>query len=131
MSAPTATDSTLPVVLFSSLLGKLATVLEPTQRPEGTVTPQAKQALLQATNDFKNALAEAKERSARLPGGELRIEEQGDVIEMLTELRDRKRQQLAEFSKRAATTSVGMGGQGTGLWRSIRWLQHRSTVHEG
>ncbi|KAJ7638221.1 hypothetical protein FB45DRAFT_397460 [Roridomyces roridus] len=112
MSAPIATDSTLPVVLFSSLLGKLAAVLELTQRPEGTVTPQAKQALLQATNDFKNALAEAKERSARLPGGELRIEEQGEVIEMLTELRDRKRQQLAEFSTRAATTSVGMG-QGT------------------
>ncbi|KAJ7638207.1 hypothetical protein FB45DRAFT_786426 [Roridomyces roridus] len=112
MSAPTATDSTLPAVLFSSLLDKLATVLELTQRPEGTVTPQAKQALLQATNDFKNALAEAKERSARLPGGELRIEEQGEVIEMLTELRDRKRQQLAEFSTRAATTSVGMA-QGT------------------
>lgn len=38
----------LPTSLYESLLLKLVTVLELTQRPEGTVTPQAKQALLQA-----------------------------------------------------------------------------------
>jgi hypothetical protein len=38
----------LPTALFEGLLLKLVTVIELTQRPEGTVTPQAKQALLQA-----------------------------------------------------------------------------------
>ncbi|KAJ7477016.1 hypothetical protein B0H11DRAFT_1727065 [Mycena galericulata] len=91
------TTNPLPAALFESLLIKLVTVLELTQRPEGTITPQAKQ----ATNEFKSALNEAKELAARLPGGELLIEDQVEVIEMLTELRDRKRQQLAEFSVRA------------------------------
>ncbi|KAJ7130779.1 hypothetical protein C8R43DRAFT_1024976 [Mycena crocata] len=90
----------LPAALFESLLVKLAAVLELTQKPEGTVTPQAKQAVLQATNEFKNALAQAKDLSTNLPGGELLIADQVEVIEMLTELRDRKRQQLAEFSAR-------------------------------
>ncbi|KAJ6544144.1 hypothetical protein B0H19DRAFT_1169743 [Mycena capillaripes] len=101
------TTNPLPAALFESLLLKLVAVLELTQRPEGTVTPQAKQAVLHATNEFKNALNQAKELAAHLPGGELLIEDQTDVIEMLTELRDRKRQQLAEFATRtlAATSS--------------------------
>ncbi|KAJ7499634.1 hypothetical protein FB451DRAFT_1385322 [Mycena latifolia] len=99
----------LPAVLFESLLLKLAAVLELTQRPEGTVTPQAKQAVLHATNEFKSALAQAKELSAGLPGGELLLEDQAEVIEMLTELRDRKRQQLAEFSARAVAAASAAG----------------------
>ncbi|KAJ7250297.1 hypothetical protein C8J57DRAFT_1239274 [Mycena rebaudengoi] len=95
----------LPAALFESLLLRLAAVLELTQKPEGTVTPQAKQAVLYATNEFKNALNQAKELAQNLPGGELLIEEQLDVLEMLTELRDRKRQQLAEFSARALSAS--------------------------
>jgi hypothetical protein len=42
------TSNALPTTLCESLLLKLVTVLELTQRPEGTVTPQAKQTLLQA-----------------------------------------------------------------------------------
>ncbi|KAK7053822.1 mediator of RNA polymerase II transcription subunit 9 [Favolaschia claudopus] len=95
----------LPAALFESLLLKLVAVLELTQRPEGIVTPQAKQAVLQATNDFKSTLNQAKDISTRLPGGELLIEDQIEVIEMLTELRDRKRQQLAEFASRAVAAS--------------------------
>ena len=38
----------LPTSLYSSLLLKLVTVLELTQKSEGTVTPQAKQAILHA-----------------------------------------------------------------------------------
>jgi hypothetical protein len=43
------------------------------------------------TNEFKSALNQAKELAAHLPGGELLIEDQTEVIKMLTELRDRKR----------------------------------------
>ncbi|KAF7331502.1 Mediator of RNA polymerase II transcription subunit 9 [Mycena kentingensis (nom. inval.)] len=90
----------LPVALFDSLLPKLITVLEEIEKPDGVVTPQARQAVLAATNEFRDALTKAKELATNLPGGDLRIEEQVDVIEMLTELRDRKRRQLAEFSSR-------------------------------
>ncbi|KAF7330978.1 Mediator of RNA polymerase II transcription subunit 9 [Mycena venus] len=99
------TTNPLPAALFESLLLKLVAVLELTQRPEGTVTPQAKQAVLHATNEFKSALNQAKELATNLPGGELLIEDQTEVIEMLTELRDRKRQQLAEFATRTLVAS--------------------------
>lgn len=81
----------LPTELYESLLLKLVAVLELIQQPEGISTPQARHAVLQATTDFKNALAQAKELAANLPGGELRIEDQDQVIEMLKTLKDRKR----------------------------------------
>ena len=95
--------------LYQSLIVKLITVLELTQKPGGVVVPQAKQALLQAvrlfphllshkililiaqTNEYKNALAQARELAASIPGGELVIEEQNEVIQMLEEIRDRKK----------------------------------------
>ncbi|KAK2463531.1 hypothetical protein APHAL10511_004282 [Amanita phalloides] len=86
--------------LYQSLLSKLVTVLELTQKPDGVVTPQAKQALLQATNDYKNALSQARELASNLPGGELVIEEQEEVIQMLEHLRDRKINLLTRFSQR-------------------------------
>ena len=43
------------------------------------------------TNDYKNAISQARELAFNLPGGELVIEEQEDVMEMLEELRDRKK----------------------------------------
>lgn len=45
------TSNALPATLYESLLVKLVTVLELTQNPGGTVTPQAKQALLHAVSD--------------------------------------------------------------------------------
>jgi hypothetical protein len=106
---------TFPVSLYASLLLKLAAVLEITQNAEGILTPAAKQALLQAvrssalhellskidpfltftqTNDFKSSMARAKEIALALPGGELGIEEQDQIIEMLEKLRDRKQSVL-------------------------------------
>lgn len=93
-----SSSSVLPMSLYEGLLAKLVKILELTQKPEGTATPQAKQALLHATNDFKSSIAQAKDLAAELAGGELRIDEQDEVIEMLTQLRDRKRQQLDQFS---------------------------------
>jgi hypothetical protein len=46
------------------------------------------------TNDFKNALNQAKEIAMALPGGELSIEEQDEIISMLENLRDQKRLHL-------------------------------------
>ena len=51
----------LPTALFEGLLLKLVTVIELTQRPEGTVTPQAKQALLQAVRTQQGGFGTADE----------------------------------------------------------------------
>ncbi|KAJ7062930.1 hypothetical protein C8F01DRAFT_108503 [Mycena amicta] len=48
---------------------------------------------------------EAKELATNLPGN-LRIDEQQDVIEMLMELRDRKRRQLMEFASRSTAAPM-------------------------
>jgi len=100
---------TIPSTVYDSLLLKLVAVLELTQKPDGISTPQAKQAVLQATNEFKSLLLHAKTLAVNLPGGELHINDQDDVIEMLTTLRDRKREQLIAFSSKSSqvTSSVG------------------------
>ncbi|KXN85593.1 hypothetical protein AN958_11088 [Leucoagaricus sp. SymC.cos] len=106
---PAMSSNPLPVNLYESLLSKLVTVLQLTHQNEGTTTPAAKQAILQATNDFKNALAQAKDLVTNLPGGELLIEEQDEVIKMLETLRNRKRAQLERFSRqplRSSSTST-------------------------
>ncbi|KAJ7591370.1 hypothetical protein C8J56DRAFT_1003869 [Mycena floridula] len=100
------TGNPLPNALYENLLVKLVTILELTQKPEGISTPQAKQAVLQATTDFKNAVNQAKELAMDLPGGELLIEEQDQVIEMLKGLKERKREQLSQFSKRVVKSSA-------------------------
>lgn len=48
-----SSTSTVPSSLYQGLLVQLVTVLELAQRPEGTVTPKAKQELLQAVSSFK------------------------------------------------------------------------------
>jgi hypothetical protein len=77
--------------LYESLLPKLAHILQLTRHSEGVTTPEAKQALLHATNDFKNTLSQAKDLAANLPGGELTLSEQDEVIRMLEAVRDQKR----------------------------------------
>ncbi|KAL6300306.1 hypothetical protein BKA93DRAFT_541185 [Sparassis latifolia] len=89
--------------VFETLLLKLVTVLELTQQSETTALPQMKQNLLQSTNDFKDSLKQAKEVANNLPGGELSVQEQDEIIEMLEKLKERKRQQLEAFAGRASS----------------------------
>ncbi|RDB24646.1 hypothetical protein Hypma_008247 [Hypsizygus marmoreus] len=96
----------LPTSLYESLLLKLVTILELTQKSEGIATPLAKQALLQATNDLKNSINQAKELAGSLPGGEMLVQDQDDVIGMLEQLRDRKREQLAQFAARPLASAA-------------------------
>ncbi|KAF8627295.1 hypothetical protein AX17_006340 [Amanita inopinata Kibby_2008] len=100
------TSNALPTELYKGLLLKLVAVLELTQREDGVVTAEARQALLQATNDYKNALAQARETALNLPGGELVIEDQNEVIQMLVEMRDRKKNMLARFCQRPLVSVV-------------------------
>ncbi|KAF8341731.1 hypothetical protein F5887DRAFT_887879 [Amanita rubescens] len=98
--------SSLPTDLYQNLILKLVIVLELTQKPDGVVTPHAKQALLQATNDYKNAMLQARELASNLPGGELVIEEQEQIVQMLEQLRDRKKNLLARFSQQPLISVV-------------------------
>ena len=43
------------------------------------------------TNDFKFSLARTKELATRLPGGELTLDEQDEIIQMLEAVRDGKK----------------------------------------
>ncbi|KAH9836621.1 uncharacterized protein C8Q71DRAFT_857842 [Rhodofomes roseus] len=85
--------------VYESLLPKLVAILEVTQQAaDSPPTQQVKQALVHVTNDFKETLRQAKDMASTLPGGELSVEEQGEVIAMLEKLKERKQQQLAKFS---------------------------------
>ncbi|KAI9059573.1 hypothetical protein FKP32DRAFT_1579444 [Trametes sanguinea] len=88
--------------LYESLLPKLATVVELATQDQGAFTPQAKQALVRSTKDFKDSVKEAHEYATTLPGGELSVDEQDEVIDMLEELKERKRcvRQLADFAEK-------------------------------
>ncbi|KIK80046.1 hypothetical protein PAXRUDRAFT_251678 [Paxillus rubicundulus Ve08.2h10] len=98
-------EDSIPTPLFAAIIPKLIVVLEHTQRLGGVVTPQAKQTLLQTTNDFKSALAQAKDYASALPGGELNFREQDELIAMLEKLRDHRRQELVLFAQRVASIS--------------------------
>lgn len=98
--------TTMTTHLYESLLPKLAHILELTRRLEGITTPEAKQALLHATNDFKNTLSQARDVAANLPGGELTLSEQDEVIRMLEAMRDQKRALLSQFASRSITAVV-------------------------
>ncbi|KAI0651416.1 hypothetical protein C8Q79DRAFT_1004707 [Trametes meyenii] len=94
--------------VYESLLLRLANVVELATQDQGAFTPQARQALVRSTREFKDGLKEAQEFAAALPGGELSIEEQDEVIEMLEQLKERKRiqrQQLADFAEKVSTIS--------------------------
>ncbi len=110
MPPSTTASETLPSSVFESLLPKLLTILQVTQRPEGTSNVRNKQDLLQAVScscidlqhslctyartqiqAFREALNDARSIANALPGGEMLIEEQEDIIAMLERLRTKKR----------------------------------------
>ncbi|PAV22215.1 hypothetical protein PNOK_0217200 [Pyrrhoderma noxium] len=104
-------SSSFPDPVFESLLDKLAHTLEVAQKLDMEQNIETRQQLFQATTDFKNSLAKAKEIANTLPGGEMLVSEQNDVIAMLETLRDMKRSQLSQFSSQ----SLSVSNTGTGI----------------
>ncbi|KAI9510642.1 hypothetical protein F5148DRAFT_1178056 [Russula earlei] len=95
-----------PSSAFESLLPRLLTILQVTQRPEGTSNVRNKQDLLQAIQAFRESLNHSRSLASALPGGELLIEEQDEIIAMLERLREKKRSQLREFSDKVIDTKA-------------------------
>ncbi|KAI0286616.1 OPT oligopeptide transporter protein-domain-containing protein [Russula aff. rugulosa BPL654] len=127
MPPSTTASEMLPSSVFESLLPKLLTILQVTQRPEGTSNVRNKQDLLQAIQAFRETLNDARSIANALPGGEMLIEEQEEVIAMLERLRAKKRLQLRDFSEKVIDTKAagytvpaqyqyasGIGGAGIG-----------------
>jgi len=81
---------------YSSLLLTLVSVLETSQTQDGLVS---KQALLNSTNELKETLANAKKAATNLPGGDMSLADQDEVIKMLEQLRDYKTSQLKDFAR--------------------------------
>jgi len=99
-------SETLPSSVFESLLPKLLLILQVTQRPEGTSNVRNKQDLLQAIQAFREDLNHARSLASALPGGEMLIEEQDEIIAMLERLREKKRLQLRDFSDKVIDTKT-------------------------
>lgn len=95
----------LPISSFDILLQKLVAVSE-LSSSGGELTPQARQALLQATNDLKDAIGQAKSLVKALPGGELCLDEQDEVIAMLERLKQAKKVQLEQLSQYVPSASA-------------------------
>jgi len=95
----------LPISSFDVLLQKLVAVLE-VSSSGGELTPQARQALLQATNDLKDTVTQAKSLINALPGGELGLDEQDEVIDMLQRLKLAKKAQLEHLSQYVPSASA-------------------------
>jgi len=103
------TSTIFPISLFEELLPKIVEVLELIQQTAGLTSQQAKQKLLQSTNAFKNAISQAKDIAVKLPGGELTIEQQDEIIRLLERLRELKRVQLAEFASKNVVAKPSTG----------------------
>lgn len=86
--------------MYEGSLVNLVTVLELTQKPDGTMTFQTKQLFLCAVREQHNAggmrtratlemhLLGQKTYSFRPPGGELLVEERDEVIELVKCMKD-------------------------------------------
>ncbi|KDQ20421.1 hypothetical protein BOTBODRAFT_151098 [Botryobasidium botryosum FD-172 SS1] len=95
MSGPNA----LPTENFEILLPRLITILELVQQSNAPQLGQHRLLISQATNELKEHLRKAKEVVDALPGGDMCIEDQDEVISMLEKMRDEKRTQLEHFSQ--------------------------------
>ncbi|OCH92706.1 hypothetical protein OBBRIDRAFT_726231 [Obba rivulosa] len=105
---------------FETLIPKLAAVLERAQQAEDGLTPQTKQALVHATNDFKEGVRAARDAARALPGGELAVAEQDEVLAMLARLRARKRRQLEAFAERVAAAAEAAAARARAADESVK-----------
>ena len=109
----TMSAAPIPTALYEGILGKVVEILDLIHKGDGASTHQSKQAIRNAVrepfprlqapesylsksislqaNDLKESLNEAKGIASDLPGGEMCIEDQDEVLDMLSRARNRKR----------------------------------------
>ncbi|GJJ09552.1 hypothetical protein Clacol_003775 [Clathrus columnatus] len=73
---------------YKNLLPALADVIDTSQKQDDVAS---KQDLLAATNKFRDLLVTLKRTALNLPGGDMSLVDQDQVIKVLEQLRDYKR----------------------------------------
>ncbi|GJE99563.1 hypothetical protein PsYK624_158300 [Phanerochaete sordida] len=102
----------MSTTLFSNLLPNIVNVLEVVTESELGTNPDLKKKLVQASNTLRDDFGRAKEAAINLEGGDISLEEQEEIAEMLKGLIARKRLVLRNFARdidtKAAAPEVKM-----------------------
>ncbi|KAF8680992.1 hypothetical protein RHS04_03389 [Rhizoctonia solani] len=103
MSVPQPTsNSALNQATFESLLPSVVQIIQSTQpQPQSqppAQTQQQQQEIAKATMALRTQLAAARDQVDALPGGEMLLKDQQEVIQMLKEMRSQRRAQLARLA---------------------------------
>ncbi|KAH7343799.1 hypothetical protein B0J17DRAFT_764957, partial [Rhizoctonia solani] len=99
-----STNMTFNQSTFESLLPSVVQIIQSTQPQSSTQTHQQQQDIAKATMALRTQLATARDQIDALPGGEMLLKDQQEVIQMLQEMRSQRRAQLA----RLANLSINM-----------------------
>ncbi|KAF8607593.1 hypothetical protein BDV93DRAFT_273277 [Ceratobasidium sp. AG-I] len=87
---------------FQSLLPSIVAILQATQPPavphNAAGLHAQRQEIAKATMALRGQVADARDIVDALPGGEMLLEHQQEVITMLIQMRDARRTQLARLS---------------------------------
>ncbi|CAE6413193.1 unnamed protein product [Rhizoctonia solani] len=77
---------------FESLLPTVVQIIQSTQPQSATQTHQQQQDIAKATMALRTQLSIARDQVDALPGGEMLLKDQQEVIQMLKEMRSQRRQ---------------------------------------
>ncbi|CAE6454145.1 unnamed protein product [Rhizoctonia solani] len=77
---------------FESLLPTAVQIIQSTQPQSSAQTHQQQQEIAKATMALRTQLATARDQVDALPGGEMLLKDQQEVIQMLQEMRSQRRQ---------------------------------------
>ncbi|CAE6408878.1 hypothetical protein BN14_00484 [Rhizoctonia solani AG-1 IB] len=92
MSVPQpASTSALSQATFESLLPSVVQIIQSTQPQPHAQTQQQQQEIAKATMALRTQLAAARDQVDALPGGEMLLKDQQEVIHMLQEMRSQRR----------------------------------------
>ncbi|KIO26798.1 hypothetical protein M407DRAFT_243604 [Tulasnella calospora MUT 4182] len=91
-------QNSLPISAFESLQPALIKVLKAVHDAGDSDEVQHRLAIATATNELKERIVEAKTLIDALPGGEMLIEHQDEVIKALEQLKAQKTEHLIKFT---------------------------------
>ncbi|KAG9017620.1 hypothetical protein FRB90_000490 [Tulasnella sp. 427] len=98
-------QNSFPIAAFQSLQPALVKVLKAVHDAGDSDEVQHRLAIANATNELKVRIAEAKALIDGLPGGEMLIEHQDEVIKALEQLKAQKTEHLIKFTSLGAARS--------------------------
>ncbi|CAE6439204.1 unnamed protein product [Rhizoctonia solani] len=98
MSQPASANPAFNQSTFESLLPSVVQIIQSTQPQSSAQTHQQQQDIAKATMALRTQLATARDQIDALPGGEMLIKDQQEVIHMLQEMRSQRRAQLARLA---------------------------------